>query len=408
MPRVHVGLPLRLWARTARLCALATAAALLVWALLPGPSPAASAAAGLPLLLPPLPPLPRLQSLGSRATLLPRGFTRVPGIDPPATSVRNPSPVVPWGAPVGDSDAVAVLYHWERSSGAPGASAASAAVHAVLLRLHRVGTWAAGRWARLRPLSQAPSGLRDARGLRVGPTVYVVADGLHPATGRQRVAVLTLGHAGLVAALGGAGDAASDCAEVAAETQTWLEPPAGTDPAQRQKNWMPFAATGGRLLFVYSVDPHVVVECDVPGSGECLVVAASNSSALGAAVGSSGPLRGSTAGCPSTADEEAVTTCANWRTQQQQQQQQQRSGVAAPDVYWHFCYQFAARHPHRVAAVTRPFRFGDRDGAPRRLQYVSGLLLHGGSASVFYSADHSGAEVVTVQAAKWKGMTKVL
>jgi hypothetical protein len=143
-------------------------------------------------------------------------------------------------------------------------------------------------------------------------------------------------------------------------------------PTRHQKNWMPFFS-GDDLMFVYSVNPHVVLKCD-QSTGLCTRVAETQNSFVNDA------LRGSSQARKYGDNFIAV---AHWRTSSQS--------------YLSQAYMFSSAPPFAITAISPTFVIEDqKEMALSTIQFVSGLEIVNEVAYIAYGQEDCDSKLFTV------------
>lgn len=144
------------------------------------------------------------------------------------------------------------------------------------------------------------------------------------------------------------------------QTFTLLQPPAGIDPQEKQKNWALFEHEG-KLLCEYSLYPHVILEIN-PQTGETTALTPvqrlSSHYRLGAA-----PIR------ISYNNNEYYLGVGHVRS-------------PGPD-YTNFFYVFETQYPFTVIAISEDYKFDIK----ARIQFVSGISEYDNKLYVNYGID---------------------
>eukprot|EP00727_Mastigamoeba_balamuthi_P000608 m51a1_g10544 hypothetical protein (456) ;mRNA; f:22939-24306 len=292
----------------------------------------------------------------------------------------NPSPVQRWRPHDGgsdgdgdDDDDLLVLYR-ARFEGSR-----------VVLRLHGrggssgEGPWLAGGGAAASAFGVVadvePSratcrswfkGWDDPRGLSLPDgTLLVVANAPRSGDCLRRMALLEFDERAVREVLraperGSKGGAACVVRDVWARNVTFLSAPG--EPLATEKNWIPFfpdgvPATRDRVFFVYSVEPHVVLDCNVRLGGRCTEAARTRWPDVWRSVGLRGAsVRGSSVAVDRGGSGDFLA-CAHARVR--------------GNAYKFVLYTFARRHPWQITGVSRAFVVDGSPGA--RMQYVGGI-----------------------------------
>lgn len=143
-------------------------------------------------------------------------------------------------------------------------------------------------------------------------------------------------------------------------------------PTRNQKNWMPFF-DGEDLMFVYGVNPHVVLKCDI-ATGLCSKVAETYNPNL------NDSLRGSSQARYYNGKFIAV---AHWRT----------SGHS----YLSQAYTFQAHHPYKIESMSPTFVIKDEGSeALSMIQFVSGLEIVDDTAYIAYGEQDCDSKIFKV------------
>eukprot|EP00727_Mastigamoeba_balamuthi_P006022 m51a1_g2039 putative adenylate cyclase (1167) ;mRNA; r:1345539-1354750 len=326
---------------------------------------------------------------------------------PPPMRLFNPSPVIDWrpraersgSGVLSDPSELLVCYRWverfnQRSlrsyvllrwhslGGGPLSHPPAHSAHAPMLSYApSLARGTSGPMAFLdvlgRPCNASEEvgcGFEDARGLVLpGGELVLVTNGPFPTSGHRRMSLFRFPLWSVLPSLvPGNGVARGGPVVPQGMRMNWLAPPGANNPTRWEKNWMPFVnPSDKRLLFVYSVEPHVIVHCDLdsePGvnGSACAVVANTSWPGLLELLGTKGrALRGSTAVVDRGPGLDFVA-CAHWVFVK-------RKKKVRGLHYWHMCYTFSRDYPWAITGSTKPFRFGD---VPL-MQYVSGLSLAG-------------------------------
>lgn len=125
------------------------------------------------------------------------------------------------------------------------------------------------------------------------------------------------------------------------------------DTDQHQKNWMPFFAQD-QLLFVYSINPHIILKCDRK-TGKCKELARSSSDEIPK------NLRG---GSQVLLYNDSFIAATH----------RQLSGHSYVTQF----YTFETVAPFRITGITPDFKFVESDaprGTPSRIQFVAGFQV---------------------------------
>lgn len=131
-------------------------------------------------------------------------------------------------------------------------------------------------------------------------------------------------------------------------------------PIQSQKNWMPFF-DGENLMFIYSVNPHIILKCDLK-TGICTKVAETSNANVNPS------LRGSSQARYYKGKFIAV---AHWRL--------------SSHSYLSQAYTFSASSPYAIEKVSPAFVIDDEDEmAPTCIQFVSGFEIEDDIAYITY------------------------
>ena len=131
-------------------------------------------------------------------------------------------------------------------------------------------------------------------------------------------------------------------------------------PSNNEKNWMPFF-DGNDLMFVYSINPHIILKCDM-STGECKKV----SETLNHKVNSS--LRGSS---QARLYQDQYVAIAHWRL--------------STSSYVTQAYTFEKETPYKITAISPPFVINDQaNRAETLVQFVSGFEIYNDTAYITY------------------------
>lgn len=143
-------------------------------------------------------------------------------------------------------------------------------------------------------------------------------------------------------------------------------------PTRDQKNWMPFF-DGEDLMFVYSVNPHVVLKCDL-SSGLCKKIAETENPNVNP------KLRGSSQARLYNGKYIAV---AHWRT--------------SSHSYLTQAYTFQAKFPYKVESISPTFVIKDEGTkALSMIQFVSGFEIKDETALIAYGERDCDSKLFTV------------
>eukprot|EP00727_Mastigamoeba_balamuthi_P010891 m51a1_g6424 hypothetical protein (465) ;mRNA; f:319135-320894 len=361
----------------------------------------------------------RVTAMGHVAEL-PVRATPLPGRPHRPLAVFNPSPAVDWRATRAQSSpssssspALFVMLRWSglyepRSAKNPALTSS----HVVVARyvasprgdgIARVGPLAvldlgAAAAATLQCDPERypwdPCGLEDARAVVVGgDRLVAVANGVCPASRTRQMAVVEIPLAALAAATA---PGAPEFGSVAPASLTWLYTPERKERGVWQKNWMPFVpegTPGGRMLFVKSIEPHEVVECDAlgGGNGTCATVGLTSWRELPALLSAAAHgLRGSTA-VVDRGPALDYLACGHWR-----KVTMAWLDIEAEARYWHFCYTFARAAPYAVTGASRPFRFSEELDT----EFLSGIVALGEQYVMTYSLNDSSSHTLAMPRSK--------
>ena len=143
-------------------------------------------------------------------------------------------------------------------------------------------------------------------------------------------------------------------------------------PTRNQKNWMPFFSKGD-LMFVYSVNPHIILKCDMK-TGICTKVAETHNPNVNEA------LRGSSQARRYGDNYIAV---AHWRT--------------SSHSYLSQAYMFRGKAPYDILSISPTFVIEDqRVLALSMIQFVSGLEIVDDTAFIAYGESDCDSKLFTV------------
>ncbi|KAI9011847.1 hypothetical protein DFJ74DRAFT_735328 [Hyaloraphidium curvatum] len=198
--------------------------------------------------------------------------------------------------------------------------------------------------------------------------LLVLAKSPHPrACASQRIAAVLADLEELLALSfpNGASSAEESVPKLAPRSVVYLSTP-NMRPTER--NWIPFVSRVGELLLSYSLDPHVVLRCDIDRTGACDEVARTSFPGLAAQLGvPSAEVHGGSQGVPHSPTERVAIGHFDNGTW--------------PNVYHFFAYSFSALPPYALLRAGRPFRaFGPESGQG----FLSGLSRVGDWYAVSY------------------------
>jgi predicted GH43/DUF377 family glycosyl hydrolase len=156
-------------------------------------------------------------------------------------------------------------------------------------------------------------------------------------------------------------------------------------PTNHEKNWMPFFDNND-LMFVYSVNPHVILKCNTK-TGACMKIAETENPNVNS------KLRGSSQARLYNGSYVAV---AHWRT--------------STSSYLSQAYTFEAKYPYRITAISPTFIIKAEGTKARSLiQFVSGFEIHDDIGYVTYGEEDCDSKLFKVSmSALLKSMTSVL
>ncbi len=144
-------------------------------------------------------------------------------------------------------------------------------------------------------------------------------------------------------------------------------------PTNNEKNWMPFF-DGDDLMFVYSVNPHIILKCDIK-TGACTKVAETSNQKINSS------LRGSSQARLYNGQYIAI---AHWRT--------------SCMTYLTQIYAFEATAPYRITSISPPFVIDEKElEAKSFIQFVSGFEIYNDIAYITYGEKDCDAKLFKVK-----------
>ena len=144
------------------------------------------------------------------------------------------------------------------------------------------------------------------------------------------------------------------------------------EPTNHEKNWMPFFDRN-ELLFVYSVNPHVILKCDTK-TGMCTKIAETENPNVNS------KLRGSSQARLYNGQYVAV---AHWRT--------------GSSSYLSQAYTFEAKSPYKITALSPTFVIkAEGTKAKSLIQFVSGFEIHDDTAYITYGEEDCDSKLFRV------------
>jgi predicted GH43/DUF377 family glycosyl hydrolase len=144
------------------------------------------------------------------------------------------------------------------------------------------------------------------------------------------------------------------------------------EPTTNEKNWMPFFDKN-ELMFVYSVNPHVILKCNT-ATGECVKIAETENPKVNS------KLRGSSQARLYNGTYVAV---AHWRT--------------SSSSYLSQAYTFEAQRPYRVTGVSPTFVIkAEGSKAQSLIQFVSGFEIYDDTAYITYGEEDCDSKLLKV------------
>lgn len=157
--------------------------------------------------------------------------------------------------------------------------------------------------------------------------------------------------------------------------------PEDGEPKNHEKNWMPFFHND-RLHFIYSVEPHVILECDTE-TGFCNeVYKTSNSDINNELRGSSQPRL-----YVDENGEKSFVTITHWRT----------SNIS----YLTQAYKFEAKPPFKITGMSPTFIFDDvKTKNKSSIQFVSGFEIKDDIAYITYGEQDCDSKLFKVEMKK--------
>jgi hypothetical protein len=144
-----------------------------------------------------------------------------------------------------------------------------------------------------------------------------------------------------------------------------LNPPKEyTSRYRAEKNWSPFEH-GGRLLFEYLVNPHIIFECNTE-TGDCTFVSKTKCPTdIPELWGNAPPIR--------INNDEYLGLCHRWLPTSVFMRSMGRlfgDGRPYSRNYLHYFYIFEASPPFKIKSITNAFKLGDAD---EKVQFACGM-----------------------------------
>ena len=144
------------------------------------------------------------------------------------------------------------------------------------------------------------------------------------------------------------------------------------NPTKNQKNWMPFF-DGDKLMFVYGINPHVILQCNIK-NGVCTQIASTYNPSL------NDSLRGSS---QARLYKGRYVAVAHWRA----------SGLS----YLSQAYTFSKSHPYAIESISPTFIIEDEETrAKSMIQFVSGLEIKNDTAYITYGEHDCDAKLFKI------------
>lgn len=144
-------------------------------------------------------------------------------------------------------------------------------------------------------------------------------------------------------------------------------------PLNHEKNWMPFFDNND-LMFVYSVNPHVILKCNIT-TGACTKVAETENPNVNS------KLRGSS---QARFYNNRYVAIAHWRT--------------SSSSYLSQAYTFEAKSPYKITAISPTFVIAvEGRKAKSLIQFVSGFEIYNDIAHITYGEEDCDSKLFKVE-----------